>query len=198
MQGTEANIEVLTNKPLDHGLLMLENGTKVELAKGEGNWLTAKLPISKDGSYHIAALDGGEAIRISDDYFIEARKDEAPTIKISHPGKDPKVSPIEEVPVTVEASDDFGVESMDLHYSVNGGPDQTVSLLTAKGVKEAQGKTQLSMETFKLVPGDVVAFYATARDANTTARSDITSRKPSRSISNSASRNRREAVVAAA
>ena len=79
MQGTEANIEVLTNRPLDHGLLMLENGTKVELAKGDGNWLTAKLPISKDGSYHIAALDGGEAIRISDDYFIEAKKDEAPT-----------------------------------------------------------------------------------------------------------------------
>ena len=94
-------------------------------------------------------------------------------MKISHPGKDPKVSPIEEVPVTVEAADDFGLEGMDLHYSVNGGPDQMVPLLKPKDVKEAQGKTQLSMENFKLVPGDVVAFYATARDANTTSRSEI-------------------------
>ncbi|MBV9406210.1 MAG: hypothetical protein JO211_12770, partial [Acidobacteriaceae bacterium] len=144
-----------------------------DLTRGEGNWASARLPINKDGSYHIAALDGNEAIRISDDYFIEAKKDEPPSVKIVRPGGDPHVSPIEEVPVAVDASDDFGLEDLQLHYSVNGGPEQVVPLLKTKGVKQVQAATTLPFENFKAVPGDLVSFYATARDATTTSRSDI-------------------------
>ena len=115
----------------------------------------------------------GAAVRISDDYFIEAKKDEAPSVKIIRPGRDPHVSPIEEVPVRVEAADDFGLAGVDLHYSVNGGPEQVVPLSKAKGAKQAEGKTTLYFENFKLVPGDLVSFYATARDATKTSRSDI-------------------------
>src|SRR5581483_9243973 len=57
--------------------------------------------------------------------------------------------------------------------SVNGGPEQVVPLLKSKGVKDAQGGTTLYLENFKLVPGDLVSMYATAKDAKTTARSDI-------------------------
>jgi len=173
VEGTRADIAVMTDKPLDSGVLMLEDGTKVALTKGEGNWLNAKLDVHKDGSYHVAALDSGEAIRISDDYFIESGKDEPPTLRILNPGKDPKVSPIEEVPVTIEATDDFALEGMDLHYSVNGGPDQVVPLLKTKGLKEAIGTKLLLLEDFKLVPGDLVAIYATAKDATHTTRSEI-------------------------
>jgi HEPN domain-containing protein len=173
VQGTQADISVLTDKPLARGLLVLENGTKLELARGEGNWLSAHLPIAKDGSYHIAALDAGEAVRLSDDYFIEAKKDEPPSVRILRPGRDPHVSPIEEVPITVDASDDFGIEGLEFRYSVNGGPEQVVPLLKSKGAKEAQGATTLYFENLKVQPGDVVSFYATARDANTTSRTDI-------------------------
>ena len=48
------------------------------------------------------------------------------------------------------------MNAFDLHYSVNGGPDQTVNLLKQKGVKQTDGSTVLSLENFKLVPGDVV------------------------------------------
>ncbi len=173
VEGTEADISVLTDRPLEHGALVMENGAKLNLAPGEGNWLSARLRVQKDGAYHVAALDNGEAVRISDDYFIESKKDEPPSVKILRPGHDPRVSPIEEVPVTVEAADDFGVKDLQLHYSVNGGPEQSVPLSSAKTVKEAEGKTTLYFENFKVVPGDVVSFYATARDAKTTAHSDI-------------------------
>ncbi len=171
--GSQADISVLTDRPLEHGVLALDNGAKLALTRGDGNWLSARLPIQKDGSYHVAALDGSELVRISDDYFIEAKKDEPPSVKILHPGHDPHVSPIEEVPVTVEAADDFGVEGLELHYSVNGGAEQVTSLLKAKGTKEAEGHTTLYFENFKVVPGDLVSFYATARDANTTSHTDI-------------------------
>ncbi|MBV9501704.1 MAG: hypothetical protein JO138_20225 [Acidobacteriaceae bacterium] len=171
--GSKADVAVLTDRPLARGVLVLEDGSKVELKHAEGNWLTATLPINKQSSYHVAAIDGADAIRISDDWFIEAKKDEPPSIRIARPGRDPHVSPIEEVPVSVEAADDFGVEALDLHYSINGGTEQTVPLLRNRGAKDARGTTTLYLEKYKLQPGDLISLYATARDANTTSRSDI-------------------------
>ncbi len=172
VEGSQAGIAVLTDRPLEHGLLVFDNGKTVDLASGEGNWTRAEIPVKKDGSYHVAARDGAETIRISDDYFIEAKKDEPPSVRIVRPGRDPRVSPIEEVPVQVEAADDFGVKALDLHYSVNGGAEQ-VARFKSQGSKEEQGHTTLFLENFKLAPGDVVSMYATAADANKTAKSDI-------------------------
>ncbi len=173
VNGTEAEISVLTDRPLEQGALMMDGGKRIDLKRGEGNWLSARLTIEKDGAYHVAALDNGETVRISDDYFIEAKKDEPPIVKLLKPGRDPHVSPIEEVPVTVEAADDFGVQALELHYSVNGGPEKTLPLLKAKGTKEAQGTTTIAFEDLKVVPGDVVSMYATARDAHTKAQSEM-------------------------
>ena len=172
VEGSRATVSVLTDRPLEHGVLVLNKGQKFELTRGEGDWPKAEIPINQDGSYYIAAIDDGETIRISEDYFIEAKKDEPPTVRIVRPGRDPRVSPIEEVPVAVEAADDFGVKSLDLHYSVNGGAEQ-VARFKAQSGKDEKGHTTLYLENFKLAPGDVISMYATATDANKTSRSDI-------------------------
>lgn len=173
VEGSQAEISVLTDRPLADGVLVFENGSKVALNRADENWLTARVPIKRDGSYHVAAVDNGEAVRISNDYFIEAKKDEPPSVRILHPGRDPHVTPIEEVPITVDATDDFGIKNLQLRYSVNGGQEQTVPLLKTKDAKEAEGKTTLYFENFKLAPGDLVSFYAIAQDATHTSRSDI-------------------------
>src|SRR6185503_10953589 len=136
-----------------------------ELEAKQGNFLVAKVPIEKDGAYHFAALESGENVRLTQDYFIEAKLDEAPSVKITHPGADAKVSPIEEVTINVQSSDDFGLQAMDLHYSVNGQAEKVIPLLNAKGAANGEGKVVLNLEDFKLVPGDVVSMYATASDA---------------------------------
>ncbi|HEY2845233.1 MAG TPA: hypothetical protein VGJ09_16340, partial [Bryobacteraceae bacterium] len=104
----------------------------------------------------------------------EAKQDDPPTVKITHPGADAKVSPIEEVTITVTASDDFGLQAMDLHYSVNGQPEKVISLMNSKGSANAEGKVVLNLEDFKLVPGDIVSMYATANDAKARTVGDIT------------------------
>ncbi|HXP85998.1 MAG TPA: hypothetical protein VN841_14840 [Bryobacteraceae bacterium] len=172
VSGTVAELQVTTDRPLKNGIIELENGTKISL-DGSGMALTAKVPIEKDGAYHFAAVESGESVRLTDDYFIEAKEDQAPSVKVTHPGADAKVSPIEEVTVQVDASDDFALQEMDLHYSVNGSPEKVVNLLQRKGVPSATGSTTLYLEDFKMQPGDVVALYATAKDARTTSKTDI-------------------------
>ncbi|MCA2969012.1 MAG: hypothetical protein INH43_10895, partial [Acidobacteriaceae bacterium] len=171
--GTEANVEVEFDKPMAKGLLYVDAERQVPLTPGPGTWASAKVKIEKDGVYHVAALEPAEIVRLSDDYFIEARKDEEAILKIRKPGRDAKVSPLEEVPVEVEAADDFGLRELKLVYSVNGGAERTVNLLTQPNAKSVAGKAMLALEEFKLVPGDVVTLWAVARDATRTTQSDL-------------------------
>ena len=173
VEGTDAEVAIETDRPLTNGALLFDDGTKLLLRSGENGMRVASVPIRKDGMYHIASVEQGEDVRLSPDYFIEAQKDEPPTVRITRPGADAKVNPIEEVTVGVEGQDDFGLNELSLHYSVNGGAEKTVPLLKSKGLKTASGATTISLEDFKLSPGDLVSLYATSRDAHTLARTDI-------------------------
>ena len=167
VEGTEAEVRVETDRPLPAGVLLIDDGSKFELRDG-----VARVPMQKDGIYHIATTERGDVVRLSNDYFIEVQKAVPPAVRIVRPGRDAKVNPIEEVTVAVEAHDDFGLRGMDLHYSVNGGPEKTVPLGGANG-KKAEGSTTLYLENYKLVPGDIVSFYAGARNGLTANRSDM-------------------------
>ena len=96
-----------------------------------------------------------------------------PTVHITKPGKDAKVSPIEEVQIAVNAEDDFPLQELDVHYSVNGAPEKVASMLKQKGAKQVEGTMMLSLEDFKLVPGDIVSLYATTRDGKNAAKTDM-------------------------
>ncbi len=167
VEGTEAEIKVITDRPLASGSLLLDDGTKIDLHDG-----VARIPMQKDGAYHVTTAEHGDMVRLSNDYFIEVQKALPPKIRITRPGRDAKVNPIEEVTIQVQAEDDFALRGMDLHYSVNGGPEKTVALGGTRG-KSAEGSTVLYLEDYKLVPGDIVSFYATARNPIATNRTDI-------------------------
>src|SRR6202790_1199590 len=173
VEGTEADLEIETDRPMRDGVLVLDDEQQIRLSPGEGNVYKGTVRMEKDGVYHVAALDQGQPVRLSNDFFIEARKADPPSVVIARPGHDYRSSPIEEVTVAVKADDEFGVYDMTLHYSVNGGAEQTVDLLKQKGVKQADGSTTISLENFKLVPGDVVSLYAIAKDARSESRTDI-------------------------
>ncbi|HLK17319.1 MAG TPA: hypothetical protein VKT81_00145 [Bryobacteraceae bacterium] len=173
VEGTDAEIAILTDRPLSKGILMLSDDSQIAFQSGQGNWVTAHLPVQKDGMYHIAAIEQNENVRMSEDFFIEARKDSPPSVKIIRPGRDAKVNPIEEVTVEVNAEDDFALNDVTLHYSVNGGAEKSVSVLSQKGAKNSEGKHVIALEDYKLSPGDIVSIYATAKDARNTTKTDM-------------------------
>jgi hypothetical protein len=171
--GTTAEVAITTDRPLANGAIEFQDGSKIPLTAGANGTLMAKVPIEKDGLYHFASLEAGDSVRLTADYFIEAQEDQPPTVRITHPGADAKVLPIEEVAINVQAEDDFALQAMDLHYSVNGTAEKVVPLLANKGVKTAEGKTLLALEDFKMQPGDIVSMYATAKDAKQQSQTDI-------------------------
>jgi hypothetical protein len=173
IEGTDAAIEVEMDHPLKDGQLTLDGGQTIQLAGGDSNRYKGSIHMEKDGAYHVAATDEGQQVRLSEDYFIATDKAQPPEISVVRPGGDYRASPIEEVTVGVKAADQFGLNDVHLHYSVSGGPDRDVSMLQVPGTKNSDGSTTLSLEDFKLVPGDLVSLYATARDGHAETRTDI-------------------------
>ena len=173
IEGTEADLEIAMDRPLKEGRLALDDGNTIQLAGGDGNHYRGTVHMEKDGAYHVAAIDEGQAVRLSEDYFIATDKAQPPEISVDRPRGDYRASPIEEVTVGVKAADQFALNDVHLHYSVNGGPERSVSMLDKTGAKNADGSHTLSLEDLKLVPGDVVSVYASARDGHSEAHTDI-------------------------
>src|SRR5436190_14355331 len=148
VEGSTADVAIETDRPLPNGVILLDDETRIPFKNN-----VARVPIQKDGLYHIASVEKGvehgigqdEDVRLSDDYFIEARKDTPPNVRIRKPGRDAKANPVEEVPVQIEADDDFGLQELALKYSVNGGAEKSIAI-PAKGQKTAEGKALLSLE----------------------------------------------------
>ena len=173
IEGTDAQIEIEMDKPLTNGRLALDDNETVALSGGSANKYTGTIHMSKDGSYHIAGIDQSRLVRLSEDYFIATDKAEPPEVSITRPGGDYRASPIEEVTIGVRGADQFGLRDLHLHYSVNGGADHDVNMLKAQGAKDADGSYTLRLEDYKVVPGDLVSLYATAKDGHDETRTNI-------------------------
>ena len=68
----------------------------------------------KDGQYYVSTLFNGDSVKLTDDYLITLMPDNKPVVKVLKPGRDWRASNIEEVSVRVEASDDFGLDDVEL------------------------------------------------------------------------------------
>jgi hypothetical protein len=174
IQDTTIDVELITEAPLAAGELVL-NGTALTLEQ-DGVSARTRFTLNEDGQYYLAARVGGEQIRLSDDYFIKLLEDGKPSIELVRPGRDWNASSIEEVTARVDARDDFGLESLQLRYAVNGGEWQSVTLpvdtretvVDHVFMLEAMGGTEGA-----LVPGDLIAYYAMGTDRDQTARTDM-------------------------
>ena len=190
--GTKVGVILTTDKELADGLLVVGE----EEVPLRGN--RAEIVVGEDSSYHVAAMHRGERVRLTEDYFITAVPDEKPEVKILEPGRDWRATSIEEVAVRIEATDDFGLRSLQLHYAVNGVDQEAVSLPARRGALEASGSHTFFLEDLGavaptapeaveeggeslappapeagLIPGDLISYYIVAKDAKKQVRSDM-------------------------
>jgi hypothetical protein len=189
--GTEVEVEIHTDRPLDDAELVV-NGDALTMA-ADGTVATATLEVSEEGEYFVSTLFNGDPVRLSDTYFIDVVDDDRPVVEVLKPGRDWRASNIEEVSVRIQARDDFGLDRLELHYAVNGGEWQVTQL-------DVDGDYVLSEEILYLeeigkfndaaildflsgedpestedglVPGDLISYFAEAFDRESSMRTDL-------------------------
>ncbi len=168
LKGTVVRIRVAPTVPTNGGRVIVENGDTLKLVPSDDGKLMAMLRVDKPGFYKVE-LQGpdGRMVTGSLNYTIDVLPDRPPTIQFTKPGRDTKVLSVDEVYTEVRAQDDYGVAKVDLHFSVNGGADQTMSLHDGtKAIKDISAGYTFMLEGMKLEPGDVVSYYAHATDNN--------------------------------
>ncbi|MGH9769964.1 MAG: DUF4175 family protein, partial [Blastocatellia bacterium] len=156
--------------------LVLRDGGKIEMEKAGETDFAATLTVNKDNSYHIEVTSReGDVYNGSNEYDITLLEDRPPTVSFEKPGRDARATSVEEVFTQAKAEDDYGVLSLDLYYAVNGGEEKKVDLQKLKGesAREMMGAHTFFLEEFSLEPGDLISYYAKARDAHKETTSDI-------------------------
>ena len=167
LRGTTVTVTATPTMPVRGGRLVVEGGAPVPLTLGADGRLAGDLRVDKPGFYRVELVaPDGQTVRGSLDYVIDVLPDRPPTVAIREPGRDVKATRLEEVFTSVEAEDDYGVAQVELVYSVNGGDQRAVPLHAARGRRTPQvtaGHT-FFLEELPLKPGDVVSYFARARD----------------------------------
>jgi hypothetical protein len=178
--GTRVSLSIHADKPVSSGALALSGGATLALTAAGGTTLTAEMRLSKDASYRVRLTDQ-DGLHSSGDleYFIRLMDDRPPDVRIVRPAADQGITPLEEVAIEARADDDYGVAALDLVYAVAGRPPRVVPFTRLGGTDVAKvGTRLLAAEDLGVQPGDVITYYARARDVargkrSTETRSDI-------------------------
>ena len=169
LNGTEVRLRAFSTMATAGGALVLDEDDTSQLVVQPDGTLTTSFVVEKDGFYRLALqAPDGQLITASPQYTIDVLTDQPPAVMFINPGRDTTASAVEEVFVEARADDDFGLFSLDLMYSVNGGPEKTVALFDGRGsaLKEVSAGHTFFLEELDIEPGDFVSYYARATDRN--------------------------------
>src|ERR1041385_4396744 len=125
LKGTVATITAKLSGKVRAARIVFPDGKKTEM-QFQGLGYVGQVTVASDTSYYIELVsEDGEVYRGSNEYDVSVLADQPPVIFFDKPGRDRKATNLEEVFTQARAEDDYGVVSMDLHFSVNGGAEKT-------------------------------------------------------------------------
>src|SRR4029079_1924990 len=104
------------------------------------NEFSASLKVTDDNSYRVQLTDRDGIGNPGDtEYFIRTLEDRAPDVRVLKRATDRSVTRLEEVDIEAQAEDDYGVDRLDLVYSVKGGAEKVVPLGIPRGTPMGSG-----------------------------------------------------------
>ncbi|MCZ6769348.1 MAG: hypothetical protein O7D93_08895 [Acidobacteria bacterium] len=172
--GTQAELFIRADQPVQGGKINLERGGEVSLELLSPRELRGVFEISEDDYYRIHFQDQEDFWNpASDEYLIQALEDQPPIVSFTRPGRDQKVTNIEEIFAQIKAEDDYAVTELALRFSLNGDPEQEAHLDYPQGSSSFSTSHTFYLEEFDLQPGDFISYYAEARDAVSSSATDI-------------------------
>ncbi len=182
--GTKVVVTAEFSDALSAGSIQIDESPARPVRQVRDSLLVADIEIKEDGFYRllVSGANGIESEQL--EYFIRVLPDEPPVITLRRPGRDGRVTMLEEVTIEAGVFEDFELQKFDAVYAVNNGSPQRVNLLPqARRVKtdddessqrnEFMASTILYLESFKVSPGDFISYYIEAADRSQNEASDI-------------------------
>lgn len=167
--GTKLEYDFTMNKPMKEVTLTDEHGNAVPVIAVNPERTKFSLNMAIDKTQRLTmhlADDAGRPNPAPTILSITATENRRPTVRVTFPVRDQRVSPIEEVHITATARDQFGLLDYGLAYSVGAGDPQYISLHQPDSAKSPQASFSdvLKLEPKGVEPGALVTWFAWADD----------------------------------
>ncbi len=128
-------------------------------------------PRGRDREAMVTAAEGDETAGAQGYWSIRVVPDNPPTVKILKPGRDITVSPGDDVEITAQGADDYGVTRLALFYKKGKGAGGTFQIMAeTKAGRASDVKDRMALANSFAVDkkvykeGDVITYYALATD----------------------------------
>ncbi len=167
LKGSTVTLDVAVTGTVEVAELVLDDERRIQLDPAGDGRFRGTIRLEEPGYYSIHLTDREQKRnKFPDEYRITPVEDERPYVTVTDPQRDVRANSVEEVLVAARAEDDYGLKDVRLRFAVNGGEEQTVSLINspAAGSTNAEGEHLFFLEDFSLEPGDVISYFVEAED----------------------------------
>lgn len=185
-EGSTVTLQLYLNKPVAMAELRPnDGGTPVVLTASSQDtaMMEASMLLTESNTWTVYLQDAeGRTPADEEKISIKVTFNEPPNIKVTFPGRDTNVSPLQEFLVEAKASDDFELVNFGVQYSLSGGelkdaslmqktpepqtdprPDSAVQTATLP-IRNADISYQIELESLNAAPDDLVTYSFWAGD----------------------------------
>jgi len=176
LKGSYIQVSATTNTPLRSALCYL-NGVPSAWHIA-GKTLSGAFNVMQNGTYRFILTDQhGFTNPNSPTYTIRMERDQPPSVQIQRPATDLDLVPNGSLPLVAHASDDFGIDRMDLNYQKahqdptqlspalpKGAPIHQLPLPGPTGAPSADIRLRWHLASIQPHVGDVITYNVSATD----------------------------------
>lgn len=167
VEGTELTLLCHLNKDVTVARLIDEQGQAVPLTRHEAEGAPlyrTTFTLTDPKRFKVQLIDrDGRTNKLTSEIVINVTRNRPPSVAMTQPSRDVRVSPVEELTLKAKLDDDFGVVRHGLTYSVAGQPPQE-AVLTAPASKSVKAEHLLNFESFNATPDQLVTYFFWAED----------------------------------
>lgn len=152
VEGSQIILTFTLNKAVTTARLVPREGHALDLTVDQEhpNIYTTSIAAKQSQRYelHLADADG-RTDKVPQRFAIDVYKNLPPELKTVFPGRDVLASPLEELSLEAEVSDDYGLTGYGLSYSLAGAQNQDITLLSpAESASGGAGQPETSKDKY--------------------------------------------------
>ncbi len=167
VEGSNVTLKFILNKPVATARLSPKTGIALALTVDDKDpdVLTTSITASQSERYELHVADAqGRPNKMPPRFTIDVHKNLPAEIKPVFPNRDVAASPLEEINLEAEVSDDYGVTGYGLTYMLAGTESRDIPLGLEASTDKPQIKHVLAMEDLKAEPDQLLTYYFWADD----------------------------------
>jgi len=178
--GTKVILKVIANNPIERAEMFFSNGDFTEMERLGKSSFRSEFVIEENGIYHFSLKDilGNQARKIT--RSITAIPDRKPEIKITSPGRDTLLTQNMLLPLSIFASDDYGLQDMKLHYFINHSEESITPIINEINSNSIRHEYIFDLNKDVMIPGDKVTYWVEISDNSPQKQTDVSQKYTAR------------------